>query len=108
MNRTALTRRGFISMLASVPIVSVAAPRIFLPVHHDVEWWMQHIQRDLQESLQQCLVNSGPIAWDNDGLSKVREAAESVLGGYDPPIIRLSTTKGGIIRYTPGTSITLR
>lgn len=31
MDRTRITRRGFVTMLASVPILVVALPRIFLP-----------------------------------------------------------------------------
>lgn len=30
-DRTKLTRRGFISMLAAVPVVAIAVPKIFLP-----------------------------------------------------------------------------
>lgn len=84
-----LTRRGFVSMLASVPLVVVAAPKIFLPesqYDQDMRLYYEYvsrIQRDLKRSMEsylnRLLIRQGKIPYNDEGYELVRQAVERTL-----------------------------
>lgn len=100
------TRRGFVSMLASVPLVVVAAPKIFLPESardRDLRLYYEYIsliQRDMELAIYAAIIRNGPIMYTPEGLSRVTEATKSVLGKYyssQPQRYTLSIPELGII-----------
>lgn len=86
MTRT-LTRRGFVSMLASVPLVAVAAPKIFLPSHSRFPRTLDELHWMIREDIEHALygeMSKGPIPWTDAGLSRMTEATRSVLSEWVP------------------------